>query len=247
MSLWFSSENQEKILLKYLPSGRAYKQAFVDGSNFNKIIKWISFTFQNLVEKYNKVFKGLYVCESDYLLANWKTDYNIPNSTFYLSKEENKADIFVLRYLMKGNTKWHFQAIANIYGVDVVITSGADYFRRCRLPNNIPHKLCGNTENVANVLVVNFLDTVYSLLPHAVPHQLGNGRKIGKIKKIYHDIKEAQCKILYLPVSSTVVSVDVQDFLPTNIPHILGVKQEISVIYDDVVKDDRINFCKRLK
>ena len=115
MNLWFDRNNQEKILLKYLPTGKAYKQAFVEGSNFNKIIKWISFNFQWLVDRYNRTFKALYVCEGDYLVEKWKTDYNIPNNVFYLSEKENRTDVFVLRYLMKGNTKWHFQAIANIY------------------------------------------------------------------------------------------------------------------------------------
>lgn len=244
MNLWFDRNNQEKILLKYLPTGRSYKQAFVEGSNFNKIIKWISFNFQWLVDRYNRTFKGLYVCESDYLEEKWKIDYNIPNEVFYLSQDENRTDVFVLRYLMKGNTKWHFQAIANIYGVDVIITNGKDYFERSRLPNRIPHKLYAGVDNVTNVMVVNFLASEYNSLPHQIPHKLGSGRKLEKIKKVYGIIKEAQCKILYLPVSSTVVNIDSEDILPSKIPHYLGVIQNSTIVYNNVEKDDRINFCK---
>ena len=46
-------------------------------------------------------------------------------------------------------------------------------------------------------MVVNFLATEYDSLPHSIPHKLGSGRKLEKIKKIYQTIKEAQCKILY--------------------------------------------------
>ena len=244
MSLWFDRNNQEKIFQQYLPTGKAYKQASVEGSNFNKIIKWISFNFQWLVDRYNRVFKALYVCEGNYLVEKWKTDYNIPNSVFYLSEEENRTDVFVLRYLMKGNTSWHFQAIANIYGVDVNITSAKDFFQKSRLPSKIPHKLYGDIKNVTNVMSVNFFATGYDPLPHPIPHKLGIGKKLEKIKKIYQIIKEAQCNILYLPMSSTVISEDVKDILPTNIPHILGVKQISKIIYNNVEKDDRINFCK---
>lgn len=217
MSLWFDRENQEKILLKYLPVGKSYRQAFVEGSNFNNLIKWISFNFQRLVDKYNRTFKGLYVCESDYLVERWKADYNIPSNVFYLSKDENKIDVFVLRYLMRGNTKWHFQAIANIYGVDVVITNARDFFKNSRLPNGIPHKLYAGVEDMNNVLVVNFLTTEYDTLPHSIPHKLGGGMKLEKIKKIYQVIKQAQCKILYLSARAA------------------------------VGKDEKINFCKGVK
>ena len=247
MSLWFSREKQVEILLKYLPIGRAYKQAFVEGSNFNNLIKWISFSFQALVDKYNRTFKGLYVCESDYLIERWKADYSIPNGFFYLSEEENKIDIFVLRYLMRGNTKWHFQAIANIYNVDVIITNAKDYFSGSRLPNRIPHRLHSRVENVNNVLIVSFLEVEYDQLPHSIPHKLGSGRKLDKIKKIYQIIKQAQCKILYLPVSSTVTNIDSRDVLPTEIPHVLGIRQIIDIVYDGVNKDERIKFCKGSK
>lgn len=247
MDLWFDRDNQEKILLKYLPIGRSYKQAFVEGSNFNKIIKWVSFSFQWLVDRYNKTFKGLYVCESDYLEEKWKTDYNIPNEVFYLSPDENRTDVFVLKYLMKGNTKWHFQAIANIYDVDVIITTAEDYFKPSWLPNEIPHKLYSSADNNHNVMVISFLAPEHDSLPHQIPHKLGSGLKIDKIKKVYNIIKEAQCKILYLPVVSSIINTNSEDVLPSKIPHFLGVISTSTVIYDVVKKDDRINFCKGAK
>jgi len=163
---------------------------------------------------------------------------------FYLSDVENRTDVFVLKYLMKGNTEWHFSAIANIYGVDVLIDNGRDYFQESRLPNRIPHKLYSGIDNVTNVLVIVFLTGDFDKLPHKLPHKLGSGRKLEKIKRIYGIIKEAQCKILYMPPRYTTVNESVLDRVPSKLPHILGTQQVSTKVFDDVGEVEKIEFCE---
>lgn len=199
MSLWFNRECQDKILLKFLPKGKVYKQAHNEDSNFNKIIKWLASEFTWLIDNFNKVFKGMYVCESGYLIENFKKDYNIPNEVFYNADEkEHRKDIFTLRYLMRGNTEWHFRAIANIYGYDVDIMSGKEYFKKYRIANKIPHKIYGGIKNTNHILVVVFYNEEINAMQHKIPHKLGSGLKIEKIKKIYDIIKQSQIKIMYM-------------------------------------------------
>lgn len=180
--MWFDSENQESKLLGYMPKGKAYNQSKVKGSNFNNFIIWISVSFKNLVDKYNQSFKGLFLCESDYLVEDFRLDYNIPNSVFYFSDLENRTDLFVLKYLMRGNTQWHFRAIASAYGMKVLIEDGVDHYQD-------PLK--------TNILVITFESENFDRLPHSVPHILGGGKELNKIQKIYEIIKEAHCKIVY--------------------------------------------------
>lgn len=197
--LFFHRDNQEQIFLNNLPKGRIYKQAKIQGTNFNKFIKWIAKGFEWLVDRYNETFKGLYICKSTFLIEQFKKDYSIPNEIFYqTTDEEHQQDIIVLRHLMRGNTAWNFKAIANTYGICVEVKSGIEFFKQSRLPNKIPHKLYSNFENVNNVMVVSFYADEVDILPHAIPHKLGAGLKIPKMKKLYDIIKPAQTKIIYI-------------------------------------------------
>lgn len=182
MGLWFDTENQEQKFLNYMPKGKAYTQSKVKGSNFNNFILWISASFKSLVDKYNQSFKGLYLCVSDYLIESWRLDYSIPNSVFYFSETENRTDVFILKYLMRGNTEWHFKAIATAYGMKVLVENGVDFYQD-------PAK--------TNILVITLESQDFDRLPHSVPHVLRSGRELIKIQTIYEIIKEAHCKIIY--------------------------------------------------
>lgn len=196
--MWFINNNQDRILLNNLPKGRVFKQAWIVGTNFNKLIKWLALSFSWLVDEYNKAFKGLFICQSTFYIEQFKNDFLIPNDIFYkATDEEHKADIIVLKYLMKGNTAWNFTAIANAYGICVDVVAGAEFFKESRLPNTIPHKLYPNYNNINNIITVTFYVSASDVLPHSVPHTLGSGLKVEKIKKIYDIIRPAQTKIEY--------------------------------------------------
>lgn len=197
--LFFHRDNQEQIYLNNLPKGRIYKQAKADGTNFNKLVKWIAKGFEWLVDSYNETFKGLYILESSFLVDEFKKDYGIPNKIFYqTTDEEHQQDVIVLRHLMRGNTAWNFKAIANAYGVCVDVKSGVEYFTDSRIPNKIPHRLYSSFTNVNNLFVISFYADTVDILPHSIPHKLGAGLKIPKIKKLYDIIKPAQTKIIYI-------------------------------------------------
>lgn len=197
--LYFNSGDQEQVILSYVPRGRVFRQVGIEGKNFNKLIKWMAKFFRDLAEVYNETFKGLFICESTFFIEQYKKDYSIPNEIFYATTvEEHQADIKVLKYLMSGNQKFHFEAIAQMYGVCVVATDGETYLKNTRIPTKIPHKLIGNYVNPKNILVVTIFSDAVDILPHKVPHILGSGLKIEKLKKIYAKIKPAQTKILYM-------------------------------------------------
>lgn len=242
-SPWFDENYQHEKLSLYLPKGKAYNQEKVENTAFWNIIEWLSLSFKWLVELYNQTFKGLYLCASDYLLDRHMKDYGIPNDVFYRSYEENRTDVYVLKYLMKGNTIWNFKAIANIYGIDVIVKSGVDYFDGSRLPNSVPTRLYSNTNYPENILAVSFLNIGKDILPHSVPHKLGDSAVIAKIKKIYDIIRERQCRILYLEPSSTIYTEYYEDRLPASVPHYLGIREKQTVVYDDIGEVERLTFC----
>lgn len=244
MSLWFNEDNQEDILIKCMPKGKVYKQLKIKGSNFNKLIKWLSSSFLWLVKMYNKTFKGMYICKSTYLIENFKKDYNIPNEVFYSTDiDEHRRDIFVLKYLMKGNTEWHFRAVANIYGYDVDVISGKEYFRQYRIPNKIPHKLYSGVENINDVLVIIFYNDEKNIMPYKIPHKLGSGSKVAKIKKIFDIMKQSQVKIVYLKPKFSLETESVTDYIPINVPHKLGTQTITKVVYDETPNQERIKIC----
>lgn len=196
--LFFNRDNQEQIVLNNLPKGRVYKKAHEDGTDFNKIIKWIAKSFEWLVDLYNDYFKGLFICKSTFLIEHHKKDYNIPNQLFYqTTDEEHQTDIIVLKYLMSGNMTWHFEAVAKAYCINVTAVSGKEFYKNSRIPNKIPHKLYTFFENTNNILVVLINYRESDILPNKIPHKLGTGLKLDKLKKIYAKMKPAQVKIVY--------------------------------------------------
>jgi hypothetical protein len=196
--LFFNNEKQEQILLNNLPTGRAFKKAYQDGTNFNNVIKWIASQFEWLVNEYNKYFKGLFICQSSFFIEEFKKDFLIPNEIFYQTTiEEHTADIKVIKYLMWGNTKFHYEAIASQYGICVNVATGVAFSKNSRLPNKIPHILFDEYDNINNIVVITIYSDGTDVLPHFVPHILKNDLKLEKLIKIYDFIKPAQVKIIY--------------------------------------------------
>lgn len=244
MDLWFNEDNQEDILIDYMPKGKVYRQSKIKGSNFNKLILWLSSSFLWLVMMYNKTFKGFFLCKSTYLIENFKKDYNIPNEVFYNADiAEHRKDVFALKYLMKGNTEWHFRAVANMYGYDIDIASGKEYFIGHRIPNKIPHKLYSGITNVNNVLVIMFYSAERETIPNKIPHKLGSGIKISKIKKIFDIMKQAQIKIMYLKPMFSLETKSITDYLPISVPHKLGTQVITTIVFDKKIKQERISLC----
>ena len=196
--LFFNRDNQEQIVLNNLPKGKVFKQASKDGTDFNKIIKWLAKGFEWLVDRHNLYFKGLFICRSTFLIEQHKLDYNIPNELFYATTvEEHQADVIVLQYLMSGNTAWHFEAVAKAYGINITVVSGKEYYANSRIPNKIPHLLYSTFENTNNILVILINYREGDSLPNKIPHKLGTGLKLAKLKKIYGKMKPSQVKIVY--------------------------------------------------
>lgn len=180
MSLWFGVDNQIEILQGYLPVGRIYKKAYSKGSTFYNIIRWQATSFGWLVGRFNTTLKGMYICSDETLLDKWKADYSIPNETFY-EGDENRKDVFALKYLMRGNKEWNFRAVANLYGIEVVIGIGLDE----------------NGDDAGNAMTVSMLGLDTGRIPHELPHILGNGLAPTKVMKMYAMMKQAQCRIIY--------------------------------------------------
>jgi hypothetical protein len=242
--LFFNRDNQEKIFLNYLPKGRILKQARMQGTNFNKLIKWIASGFEWLIDTYNIYFKGLYICESKFFIENFKKDYSVPNEIFYqTTNEEHQADIKVLKYLMWGNTTWHFKKIAQMYGICVGVKNGVDYFQNSRIPNKIPHKLFSDFGNTNHLLVVTIYQQDTDILPHTIPHKLGAGLKLEKIKKIYDKIKPSHTKILYLQGDYEIEVTTTTDILPHSVPHRLGNIIETKIIYKEQEQCEQSEIC----
>ena len=188
MTLWFEVDEQEKILIDYMPRGAAYKQARINGSNFNNLIKAISKSFEWLAIRYNNVFRGLFVTESPFLLSRWVTDYGIPSRVFPSDTEkttENRLDVYALRYLMNGNTEWNFRAVANLYLVDIIIE-----------PGDSEHPpVVGQT---SNYITIKYVESRETRVPYDIPHYLRTAKTIDKIKAIYQIIKPSHIKITYI-------------------------------------------------
>lgn len=181
--LWFEVDQQEKILIDYLPKGAAYKQAAIKGSNFNNLILTLANSFRWLTSRFNRTFKGLYITQSNSLLEKWKTDYGVPSDVFKTS-DVNRLDVYCLRYLMRGNSEWNFKAIANLYLLDVIIEPGSK-----------DNPIIAN-ETVDHI-TIKYTASGAIKLPYKVPHHLRGNESLEKVKLIYDIIRPRHLKVVY--------------------------------------------------
>jgi len=181
----FIASGQDNIFVSYLPYSRIHRQASVNDSTYNKIVLWIGSIFTYIILEINKVFNGLFINNSTYLLDYFKRDYGLPNKIFYdTTTQETLQDIYVLKFLSKGNRAWNFQAIANVYGVDVKVVSGRFSDKESRLPNKIPHILRSHVVSKTDVINITFYGNI-------------NAKLLTKIKAIYAFTKQIQTTIQY--------------------------------------------------
>ncbi len=238
MSFKFNRENQLEILLKYLPTGKAYTQAYAEGSNFNKLMEWLASFFDNFIIYINKLLTARFLCLSNFFVKESMADHLLPNDIFYLSDpQHNNIDLFVMQYLMKGNTEWHFQAIANIYDFDVLFgREHGEYDPDYNPPVD---------RKDYNVLYVTFYPPAQAGFEYDFDFPFGDA--IGtKIKQIYEIIKEAQVKIIYLKPKFTILREDYWDYLPGDVPYLVGKKVIERTVYDEIENVEKIKFCDGL-
>jgi len=209
--LWFNEGEQDKILIRFFAKGRVYRNIRVAGKNFNNLILWMASGFSWLIAEYNKVFAGLFICESSHLVDDFKKDYGIPSKLFSVSTE-NRVDVFVMKYLMRGNRAWDFYAVAKAYGLDIRVITGREYYENSRIPNKIPHKLYAGVLDVDNILIIVFMGDEFASMPYKVPHKLGSGQVLAKIKRVFGIMKEAQTRIIYTKVDNGIL-VEVPDII----------------------------------
>ena len=213
----FNCNKQTHKYLSCLPSGKVYAKAYEDGSNFNKIIKWLANSFLMLCMLFKNTLQSFFVCEKNSDIRSYMLDYNMPNAIFYDSDDdENRRDLYVQKYLMRGNTAWHFYAIASIYNITIRITPlglvsdgifalqfpftfGGDREIADPYPIEFPFVFGDKTVDnpLGTTLVIEILKPDNTDFAYDYPIKYGDEKRINKIKTIYDIIKEAQTRIIY--------------------------------------------------
>jgi hypothetical protein len=194
MSLLFRSIDQDKIVIQYLPPGRIYKKAGQAGTNFNKLIQWLAAFFTGTIKEFNTSILALFISRSYLFKPRWGSDYDIPSELFPAVEKENRTDVYVVKYLMRGNTARHFVDIANIYGVGIKMEHGKHAIDALsRLPHDVPHKLLSDTITTYDRVIITLITT-----------RSNNDARVVKIKKILETIKQAHTAIIFDANDSTI-------------------------------------------
>ncbi len=252
-NFFLKKRNQEKIALDFMPRGKIYNQAKIEGSNFNKIIKWISNIFFEIIEEINKVYKGFFISQSKDALNLFKRDYGIPNNIFYeAGRIENGKDIYALKYLTKGNTKESFQKVANLYNADALIE---DISTNPTILSNTTNRFPLNFfkgikfSNLKESDGVNFLFitliTNEEPFPYKFPIKFGRPLT-NKIKNIFDLMRPAQVKIFYKTPIFSIAKTKEIDYLESKIPLYLVEKEVTKIIFEKIGFKERFKFPKNL-
>lgn len=198
MSLFksYESDEQARITTEYAPSGKLLKQKRSTVSNLFKYFLGTSNEQRRLIDTINSMFDGLFPKQNTDLLDYHEKDLGIPDNTFsgIGTTEERQIDVIVKKYMMRGNRLQDFLDIANIYGIDVKITTG---LQTAIFPLSFPINFSSSAEEQRNTLYITITADGDLVFPLPFPIGFSASSNVDKIKKIFNHIKPATTQIIY--------------------------------------------------
>ena len=152
--------------------------------------------FLSTICQKSKGFNQVIWCKFKHIIAS-KQDLTllgiIDPITFNEILEGSREDIYLMKHL-RGNTNWHFQAMANLNDVDISF----EYFETdsgAPLPADLAFNLIGNGEFQLKIIFWNQEEG--EELPAKIPFLLGTNPTCLKLQKLYNEFKPAPNELIF--------------------------------------------------
>ena len=196
MSL-FNNTNLTRITTEYAPSGRIFGKRRDTDSNLWKYFDGTSKEQSRIIDTLNNIFNGLFPRNSVELLELHEKDLGIPDNIFsgQGSISDRQRDVIVKKYMMRGNRTPDYQAIADIYGVTINITTG---LKSSIFPLRFPIIFATDPLAELHSLYITFIEDSEYIFPLSFPIQFSAESNTDKVKKIYNHIKPATTKLYFI-------------------------------------------------
>lgn len=170
-----------------LPRGR--RISALQGTNIKGLYSAINKIINNAKDELNDAWYSYFASTGSYFLEKQKDELGLPNEIL----EGSREDIYLMKHL-RGNTNWHFQAMANLNDVDISF----EYFETdsgAPLPADLAFNLIGNGEFQLKIIFWNQEEG--EELPAKIPFLLGTNPTCLKLQKLYNEFKPAPNELIF--------------------------------------------------
>jgi hypothetical protein len=152
-----SIEQHTNATAAYLPEDETFLAKKIAGTNLRNLLVSFAQQFKNTEELLNLFINELDPNEANYLITEWESAVGIPDDCFTATGtlEERRRDVLVKLASLGIQTNEDFVALADIFGVDVQISSGSNF--SLFFPANFPIQFIGSIETGRFTILVKFL------------------------------------------------------------------------------------------
>jgi len=164
-------------LAAYLPGGRLFESAYIDGSKFRQFLVGLSSELAN-AEALTKEYQDQYSPETTTdFIEEWESALGIPDSCFSGSGTitERRRDVMVKLAALGVQTELDFLALALKFGVTVDIIAGSEVGT---FPYTFPMTFFSSERHARFTLVVDFTVTAASRFPLTFPFVFGSEKNL---------------------------------------------------------------------
>lgn len=190
-----SVKEHAKAIGQYLPGGSLFEAAFIEGTNFRKLLLGFSGQFRS-GELSLKDYADFFIPDNaNMLIPEWERALGIPDACFSGTgtNAERQRDILVKFASLGAQTIADFVAIADLFNIAIEIFPGRDVFDTPALAPNIIFK---NIKEARFTLVVVYVADEDAVLPLTLPFTLGSGI-LDILICLFNQIKQANCQVLF--------------------------------------------------
>lgn len=186
---------QTDSLAQYFPPGLAFASVFCDGTVARGLLSGLAqeiLRSENLLTEFRD---NILPDETILLIDEWESALGIPDDCFTGSgtAEQRRTEVLVKLASLGVQTLADFQKLANLLGIGMRITTGADhdiYMTKTPVIGFSTDKIARNT------IVVDFDDSLGAGFPYTFPFTFGNA-SLQQIQCLFNKLKPAHVDILY--------------------------------------------------
>ncbi len=190
-----SVEEHASALGSYLPTGRLFESAFINGSNFRQVLTGFAGEFRT-AELSLKDFADFFIADdANMLISDWERALAIPDGCFDGTGTiaERQRDILAKLNALGAQTLGDFETLGDIFNLSIVIYPGRDVYDNPLLAPNITFQ---NIKQARFTLVIVYTAAATSILPLTLPFTIGTAL-IPLLTCLYQTIQQANCTVLF--------------------------------------------------
>lgn len=190
-----TQEEHTTALAQYMPDGALFEAKNINDSNFRKLLKGFAgelFT----AEGYLKTFHDQFIPDATILfLSDWERTVGIPDECFSGtgSIADRRRDVLVKLASLGVQTAADFEALGDLFGIDVSVSSGID---SGSFPYTFPMIFFNSPADARFTIVVNFPLPQGGFFIYNFPVIFGDKTQF-ILKCLFRKLAPANCQVIF--------------------------------------------------